>query len=121
MSYIYIIYNIMLIVNINIYRRKNKTLHSAQWRRPSHITVTVKEPVACDMPVESRQEDGVSEGDVAMDRAQCSASMAMQLEETEVEWNEIESGSQEPAEDSDHFDNLSGNFCVIVCTLFIAC
>ena len=58
-------------------------------------------------------------GDV--DRAQCSASMAMQSEETEVEWNEIESGSQEPAEDSDHFDDLfnTGNFCVIVCSMLI--
>ena len=60
------------------------------------------------MPVECGQEDGVSEGDMTKDRAQCSASMAMQLEETEVEWNEIESSSQEPAEDSDHFDDLSG-------------
>ena len=73
------------------------------------------------MPSESGQEDGVSEGDMTMDRARCSANMTMQSEETEVEWNEIESSSQEPAEDSDHFEDLSGNFCVIVCILFIAC
>ena len=71
------------------------------------------------MPAESGQEDEVSGGDMTKDRAQCSASMAMQSEETEVEWNE--SGSQEPAEDSDHFDDLSSNFCVIVCSLYIAC
>ena len=74
-----------------------------------------------EMPSESGQEDGVSDGDMTKDRAQCSASMAMQSEEIEVEWNEIEGNSQEPAEDSDHFDDLPGNFFVIVCTLFIAC
>ena len=64
------------------------------------------------MPAESGHEDGVSEGDMTMDRAQCSASMAMQSEETEVEWNEIKSSSQEPAEDSDHFEDLSSNLYV---------
>ena len=60
------------------------------------------------MPAESGHEDGVSEGDMTMDRAQCSASMPMQSEETEVEWNEIESTSQEPAEDSDPAEDLPG-------------